>query len=217
MLQTSSRWLPSILLVAALVIRGYAGNPSTKASAIGAQDVLVTNSATQQIPVLPAARPSSTGAYVVAVTNVPSVNVQNSASSPVMTKSVDEGSATTFQVFNASSLQNGAFGAGVNAYVVPAGKRFIIEHLSVDSVANHPGSAGTLVAVSVTKGGVTSALTAVPCNPAPSSQYTSVGNVATMMVADAGQQVFLIVERDGSVDGAVAINTTISGHLVNYP
>jgi hypothetical protein len=81
----ANRWIAAISLLSLFAIIACAGTRSTAARQT-TQNVLVTNTSSQQVPVLPAARPGPGGAYIVAVNNAPSVKVLSSPTAPVVTK-----------------------------------------------------------------------------------------------------------------------------------
>lgn len=201
MTDRSPRWATGALLLMGIVAIGLARGG--QAGPLAVQDVHVTNTAAQQVPVLPAARPSASGAYIVAVANSPTVKTLG-------------GPTNAFQLYGTNAIADGYVQAASGAYTVPAGKRLVIEAVNTESGSVVNGAYATYTYVTISGTGGEKVRYYFALLPTSGFATLAIGNVSTGLVADAGDSVDLVFGR-GTNSGSAAISYALTGHLVNYP
>jgi len=105
------------------------------------KDVRVINTPAEPIPVVaqgttnvavsntPTVNAKQSGAWSVGITGTPTVQVGNSGTNPVLTRDVDRPTAQPFQQEVMVTVNDGE--SGQNGFItVPAGKLFVVEHVS---------------------------------------------------------------------------------------
>lgn len=212
-----TRWLPSLILIIVLGICAFAGTSTKQAVPATSQNVLVTNTSSQPVPVVPPSRPTSSGSYVVSVANVPTVSVQNT--SPLVTTSRETRTPVsyTFDLFKA----DGNYDSYNDAAPIPAHKRFFAKFFT----AWVPVSRGVKVPILAVNGPTTpangsSAYAPLSCLPmtwqsGPDLDLFS-GSTPVDFVIDSGKTMQIWFETSSSV-GNVFGQATVSGYLETVP
>jgi len=128
---TFKRYLIGALGVAILAGTLVLTNPqpaSTQGGGPGPAQVQVVNTTAQPVPTT--AQGTTTIAGNVGLTGMPTVQVGNSASSPVLVRDVDNPAKQPFRKGIITAINNGS-AVGVGNFVdIPLGKRFVVEHIS---------------------------------------------------------------------------------------
>jgi hypothetical protein len=193
------------LLVIALAAPVISAAPTDK-------DVRVINTTAEPVPT--AAQGTTTIAGSVSVTNTPNVNVGNSASAPIPIVDMNDGR----QPFQASTFvvhPNGTNVDTMNVATIPAGKRLVIEFISV-SAQVPPGQHLELATVQTLAGGHGAAhqllIQAQPDAVIGDDIYRAVQELR--LYADPGSTVQVLVRRNSGL-GQATFGVTISGYFVN--
>ena len=169
--------------------------------------------ATQAAPSLPSP-PSPTNVNVV---NTPNVNVANTTDSPVPVRDVDNPARQiVVQTAGLTGFSNGSDFGGVTILTVPAGKRLIIEHVSVFGEML-PGQKMVQALIVTNFSDTYLRISAQGSNAGGSKDYF-VASEQVSCRAFAQTQVEGIVLRDSTVgDNVNSVRFTISGYLLDYP
>jgi len=178
------------------------------------KDVIVANTAAHPVPVtLQGTLPAISGN--VAVTNTPTVNV---ASLPtVIFQNRDEPARQPFQRFASFQMQAPATGAG-DTFTVPAGKRLVIEYVSLRTNINTGANQVVSYSLSNQGGGSLGTFSFVP-QPTIDSAIGTTGYIAHGQLrayCDPGTNVTITAVRNSTNDSDT-VNYTVSGYYVNVP
>lgn len=214
--------------------------PSRPAAAMGAAPVLVTNmGASQAVPVSPqgttpvsgTVAATQNGTWNVGISGTPTVNlgagntvgingslqVGNTASSPVLVRDVDNAARLAFQASASITLADGTTFATSTITTVPAGKRLVIEYIS--ALAATQTGQKALAQIQVYQG-TTPYLHRVALS-LQGTFTTSFGTgdefvagQSTRLYADAGTAVIVEIGRSASSGAAKGV-FVISGYLVD--
>lgn len=145
-----------------------------------------------------------------------SVMVANTEAEPIPARDVDGAARQPFQRFLVEQINDGEFNAADRvAFTVPAGKRLVIEHVSLLCVA--PTGQKLRVRIDATAGG--SAFHQLPLANEGSFQGGKDDHKAsqqTRIYADGGTEVYFRVARN-SASGVAGVNASVSGYLVDVP
>ena len=165
--------------------------------------------ATQATPLPPA--PTN-----VNVVNTPNVNVANTTDSPVPVRDVDSPARHTIVETGAvTGFSNGSNFAGVTIFTVPAGKRVVIEHVSVFGQML-PGQKMVHASILVSFSTTYLRISAQGSNAGGSRDYF-VASEQVSCRALPQTQVEVFVERDSTAgDNPSSVRFEISGYLVDY-
>lgn len=228
----ANRALTIVLLAAMLGVIALAG--VRRQAPQGSSNVLVTNTASQAVPVKNGTTPFNVtvantigqpvpvrenGSWYVAMTGVPNVHVANTGASPVLTKATDEEGRNAFiWVVNDSIPAN----SGVNSETLPAvqtGQRLIVTHIGVRSVAQGqdiPASYGFLE--KSTGGNFVGNHSFGFTVPAGASQI-SIANLDCFFPINAGDVAYIGIERSDIANAGSALSYTIEveGYYVSVP
>jgi len=127
---------------------------------------------------------------------------------------------TAYQEEAFSDINPGAFDQGVFFSDVPAGKRLVIEHVSVRAELPLGQTARASIVVSLEGRRVSHYLVMVSQGTvigSPTNRAAFITSQPIRLYADHGQGAWGVnVERDSSVEGAIAY-ASISGHFVDLP
>jgi hypothetical protein len=127
---------------------------------------------------------------------------------------------TAYQEEAFSDINPGAFGQGVFFKDIPAGKRLVIEHVSVRAELPLGQTARASIVVSLEEGRVSHYLVMVSQGTvigSPTNRAAFVASQPIRLYADHGQGAWGVnVDRDSGVEGAIAY-ASISGHFVDLP
>lgn len=142
--------------------------------------------------------------------------VANTADEPVPTRDVDNPAREPFQRFLVEQLNDGEFSAGDRvSFSVPAGKRLVIEYVSLLSVV--PTGQKLRVKIDAFAGGHGShQLTLSGEGSFQGGRDDYKASHLTRIYADPGTDVFIRVARN-STSGIAGINASVSGYLVDVP
>lgn len=206
----ANRWIATALLLAMFGIIAYAGTRSTARQ--GVQNVLVTNAANQQVPVLPPARPTANGAYIVAVANAPGVKVTNAASAPVPTKEVNAVDAQSASVQGFIDLPAGGTGTQVTSSL-PNATPVVIDSVSFDSLAS-AGEYIDIVTLTVDGPAGTVGFYTFSLQQALANNLESVYSANQRIPVPAGGTVFINTNRFAGHTQSESLSYTIAYHTV---
>lgn len=209
----ANRWMTSLVLLSMFGVIAVAGSRATRAQ--GTQNVLVTNTSSQQVPVLPAARPAPGGAYIVSVANAPNVKVVSSPTTPVSIKEVNNVD-TASQVFVGAGSIPASVGFESAFPSISASGPWILDGIDLWDSSTNPGEAIDLVEVMVNHGGQTVADLGYPLQAPIHGSYTMV-SVNPRIAVPAGSQVSLTVLRFGGSTGLCNFTYNLMYHTIQSP
>lgn len=128
-----SAFLIAAFAVLALAARSRQGEPTT-----AAQNVVVTNSTSEPVPV------KETGTFATSVVNTPNVHafITNQPTAPVPAADLADKNAVVFLM---EADQGNNEGSSTATFQVPAGKRLIIDYVSVEPTSENNYAFATLV------------------------------------------------------------------------
>lgn len=155
-----------------------------------------------------------TGTPAVTLSGTPTVNVGNSEGNPVLVRDVDRagGGQQPFSMFHGFFVEDGVSVKNESFGAVPAGKRFVIEFMSVEvhipagqapiaELIRHPDFLNVFV----------------PLVQQPNTSEYYVGTLVTRHYVEAGQEITLFAGRRGSPAGLGTVNARLFGYLVDTP
>jgi len=213
------RGLTALAVVATLAV----ADPAVGAGPGVAVDVV--NTPANPVPV--------TGSVTGTVELAPdaSVLIDNTVADPVRVRSVND-AIQPVQASASCSANPGVLGcAPADFYTVPAGKRLVIEYVSMSTCTLIGGSAQLSITTTVGGGSATHFVNTAPpatgpgttafaCNFPGASSTTAVGQ-QVRLYADAGTIVFVEGDRAnnsiGQISGVESFAFSISGYLVDVP
>lgn len=155
----------------------------------------------------------------VNVLNTVGVKIENDLANPALIRSVDEPSRQPFQL--EIDFDTNGLGANINQITlgtVPAGKRLVIEHVSVD--ASVPVGQNLLSALKIFSGGKSAVHPLITLKQGidVSNQQRFVTSQQVRLYADAGSILILRLERDTVLGGEGLLRVAnVSGYLVDLP
>jgi hypothetical protein len=205
MQNATNRWMSSIILLAFFAIVAYAGRAGVQAS-----NVVVTNSTSQPVPTTvqgtPNVRSLQGGIWSTYILGAPTVRVANTAAAPAQTVNVDQRGNTT-QTFSFSSS---AYSSVQALYAVPAGKRFVIEFVSVWSTSSVSGE--VISSAQLTGGSGTTARLLVPF-PLQVNAFESGATLPCNLVLQP-QDTFGLAWNRTAASHDVQVTVTVTGRLI---
>src|SRR5262245_51457912 len=156
----------------------------------------------------------------VNVVNTPNVSVVNTESAPALVRDVDNGVSQPFTVTRTSLVWgDGIFDAPLDMATVPAGKRLVVEQVSVIALTN-PGSDQKVFAWIETTNGATLSkyyLTGNDVGTFPNGiSQEFIASSLMRSYADAGTTVRVVTRRNSS-NGPGRVDVTLSGYLIDSP
>jgi hypothetical protein len=154
----------------------------------------------------------------VNVVNTPSVNVVNTATSPALVRDVGVPLRSPVQFSLNVSIHFPATTGEEDIYVVPDGKRLVIEHVSLICDTLEPGNAVRGRMLTNFGGGLFTHELTVTIQPTVGDQLFIV-NHPMLAFADPGTKVHMVVRIDHAQGGPGSslsgLRGTVSGHLEN--
>ena len=199
-----NRFSVSAFLISAFAIIAYAGR---SAAQTGTQNVLVTNTTSQAVPIKPVA-----STFPVSVLNVPTTRsyVMNTPAAPAFTAHSED--KNLYRAFLPLEIADGYASANSNI-VIPSGKRLIVDFVSGFSNGTNPAYQMELYA---TLAGAVKNDLVLPLDPLPAiAENTSAFGYVHFSV-DAGETLTVYLYRANAV-GAVSGYVAITGHWVSLP
>jgi hypothetical protein len=145
---------------------------------------------------------------------VQDVKVVNTPTAPVPVRDVDHRARTPFIAKEFFTLDDLSFNGG-KGFTVPAGKRLVIESISVHAISRTGQTLETRIQPPIGSDFIDFYLSMTPISFGPSGLVWT-GTHAVKLYADPGKQVALIINRD-TPNGPAQIEWTISGYLVDVP
>lgn len=203
---------------------------SRPVAATNTSPVLVTNTTAQAVPV------SQTGTWNVGITGTPTVRlangstvgINNTATSPVLVRDVDNAARHAIQsTLSPLSLFVSDFSTSASGtvFTVPAGERLVIESVSIEVDAPSGQKVRARITASLS-GDVFwfPPLTLQGSFPVPIPGATTtvvqdvwVAHLPARIYASAGAPITFTFERQQTAAGAAWATITISGYLVDLP
>lgn len=208
-----NRWVAGILLLAMFGVIAYAGGRGAP-RAQGTQSVLVTNTSSQPVPI--AARPG-TGAYIVAVSNAPTVKVASSATAPVVTKDANNPDANAGFVLGSFTLNSLVSGNGTASFTLSS-QPCVIDEISIDAasaVAGETIDTGSIIVTDSLLQGPGTFIFAAPTLQNNSAHAVAMQAVRIPVAANGSVQVW--GNRSGGTTNTCSVSYTIAYHTVPNP
>lgn len=164
------------------------------------------------------------GIFVAALSTIPSRPVSGAqgpdpvivTNTPLFMRDVDNPARQPFQMGFPFTMNSGTQQV-FQSFTVPAGKRLVIEYVSMGS-GSVPVGQHLFIIITTTVGAVGAfhfvAVTPQGSIPPPNAADTFVASQPMRVYADPGTTVTIQMQRD-SADGACGPNLTVSGYLVD--
>jgi hypothetical protein len=143
-----------------------------------------------------------------------SVTVANPASKPVPTTRTDDPALQPVELSIVTNIADGSNGSGFDLYSVPAGKRLVIQTVSVSRAGALAATNQVLQPFVQTLVGSNDGIIMLPIIPGGSALGSTL--TGTLAYGDPGSAVFSGLERGGT-SGAETDTVTMVGYLVNLP
>ena len=212
-------------IAAILAVLTAASIGTTHAKRIAANNplqVFVTNSTTSAVPVAPQGTTTVSGTVnlangaAVAISNEPTVNLSNDANNPVPVRDVDVASRTPITLHNAITMDDGTpNAAGDDMYVVPAGKRLVVQNVFVSTFEFPVGEQLTQAGI-LQEGGLTFSIPTQDQGEDTENNEHVNGYFTGAIYFSAGAVLTDYASRS-SKTGSADIGVMISGYLENAP
>jgi hypothetical protein len=200
-----------------VVVTNTASNPvpvQTQGVTNISGNVSISNTPSVSIANTPTVNAQEFGPWNVNISNKPAVTIDSSA--PVNVHDVDNPALQPFQRILDVLIPPGQ-GTATDQFVVPAGKRLVIEFTSTNVTA--PTGMKLWVRLQALSGGVFVSynMTSTLLSNTAGTDF-SVGSETTRIYADPGSNVTLVVSVLGGTAGSnTGAEVDLSGHFVNLP
>lgn len=152
----------------------------------------------------------------VNIINTPTVTVANPPANPVAVRDVNNPAFQPFQKFMIGSVNDGELSIAFDILTVPAGKRAVIETVTVQNSSPLGQKSRTYIITIV--GGETGyhAIVLTPQGPLGTLEELS-ATTSIRLYADPGTVIRGFFDRSGYPTGIAGANVQISGYYVNVP
>lgn len=216
MQNNSNRLMAGFLLLAMFGVIALAGSRAA-AKVQGTQNVLVTNTSAQQVPVLLPARPSAGAAYIVSVANTPGVKVSSTSTAPVFTKEVNNQDTAAGSTMTSAQMIVGAHAVEANAMTLSSTSPVIVDAVDVTSNSAQANEFADEMFVSVNGSGGLINACEYGMTPFTDSAFDSAYAGNPHLVVPAGGNLLFGVARHGGFTSITTATFNVFWHAVQSP